>query len=385
MATLITRTLSPKLVERLQQSDKILLLYGARQVGKTTLVNQILEHFEGRILKTDGDQQDYVDVLSSRDLRKLQELVSGYDLLFIDEAQRIPNIGINLKILNDHIPKLKIIATGSSSLELANQVSEPLTGRVWTFTLFPIAVSELNSSQNRFELDRRLEEFLRFGMYPELFSIPNGDEKAIYLTTLSRSYLYMDILELGGIKHAGKIQDLLRLLAFQVGSLVSFSELGRQLGISTETVQRYVDLLEKSFVLFQLKGFSRNLRKELVKSPKIYFNDLGVRNAILENFNPLKKRSDVGALWENFLIIERRKVLSNHQLRANTFFWRTYTGAEIDYIEEHGGRLNGFEFKWSNKNVKAPSTWLNTYTEATFQYFNRDNYLDFILAEELNP
>jgi predicted AAA+ superfamily ATPase len=382
MNELIFRDLSSKLKDRIQNSNKILLLYGARQVGKTTLINHILENYPGRILKADGDQQDFVDVLSSRDLLKLKQLVSGYDLLFIDEAQRIKNIGINIKILHDQIPDLKIIATGSSSFELASKVAEPLTGRAWTYTLYPISVSELRHSHNPFELNRRLDEFLQFGMYPEALSIPNSADKEEFLTNLSYSYLYKDILDLGGIKHSDKIRDLLRLLAFQTGSLISYSELGQNLGMSTETVQRYIDLLEKSFVLFRLTGFSKNLRKEIVKSPKIYFNDLGIRNAVLENFNPPNKRPDLGGLWENFLLLERIKLLSNGQHRANRFFWRTYTGAEIDYIEESGGILKGYEFKWKNKHVKAPATWLKTYTEATFQYINRENYLDFVLSVE---
>lgn len=382
MLGFIHRTLQAKLTKRLHQSKKILLLYGARQVGKTTLINHLLEDYPGRVFKVDGDRQEYQDVLSSRSLVKLRQLVSGYDLLFIDEAQRIPDIGINLKILHDQLPDLKVIATGSSSFELASHVSEPLTGRVWAYTLYPISVSELESSYNRFELNQRLAAFLQFGMYPEVFSIPNAVEKAEYLTQLSHSYLYKDILDLGGIRHSHKIRDLLRLLAFQTGSLISFSELGQNLGMSTETVQRYVDLLEKSFVLFRLTGFSRNLRKEIVKSPKIYFYDLGIRNAVLENFNPPEKRQDLGGIWENFLLIERMKTQSYHQNRANRFFWRTYTGAEIDYVEESGGALRGYGFKWKPKKVKAPATWLEVYPEATFQNVNRENYLDFILEFE---
>ena len=380
MHDLISRELSSKLLERLADSKKILVLYGARQVGKTTLVNHLLKEFQGRVLKVDGDQKDYADTLSSRNLAKLKRLVSGYDLLFIDEAQRIPDIGINLKIFHDQIPDLRVIATGSSSFELANQVAEPLTGRTWTYTLYPISVSEWRNTHNLFELDQRLDEFLQFGMYPEVFSIPNAADKAEYLTGLSHSYLYKDILDLGGIKHADKIRDLLRLLAFQTGSLISYSELGRSLGMSTETVQRYIDLLEKSFVVFRLTGYSRNLRKEIVKNPKIYFVDLGIRNAIMENFHSPDKRPDRGGLWENFLLVERIKSQANRQERANRFFWRTYTGAELDYVEESGGTLRGFEFKWGTKAVKAPATWLDTYSEATFQHINRENYLEFILS-----
>lgn len=379
ISSLIPRDLTEILSERLRTSRKILILYGARQVGKTTLVNQLLETYEGKVLRVDADQQMYLDILSSRDRSRLERLVSGYDLLFVDEAQRIPDIGINLKILHDQFPQLQVIATGSSSFELANRVSEPLTGRTWTYNLFPIAVSEWRHSHNLFELDARLTEFLQFGMYPEVFALPNAADKTEYLMNLTRAYLYKDILDLEDIKHADKIRDLLRLLAYQTGSLVSFNELGNNLGLSTQTVQRYVDLLEKAFVLFRLSGYSRNLRKEIVKNPKIYFTDLGVRNAVLENFNPPDKRPDKGALWENFLLLERMKTMTYHRQFANRFFWRTYTGAELDYVEESGGKLSGFEFKWSKKNGKAPATWLQTYPEAGYQCINRENYLDFLL------
>lgn len=379
---LIQRDLASILTERLHSSNKIMIVYGARQVGKTTLINQILEKYQGSVLRVDADQEMYLDVLSSRDRSRLERLVSGYGLVFIDEAQRIPDIGINLKILHDQFPGLKVIATGSSTFELANRVSEPLTGRTWTYNLFPIAVSEWRHTHNLFELDVRLDEFLQFGMYPEVFSLPNAADKKEYLINLSRAYLYKDVLELEDIKYAGKIRDLLRLLAYQTGSLVSFSELGANLGLSTPTVQRYVDLLEKAFVIFRLTGYSRNLRKEIVKNPKVYFFDLGVRNAILENFNPPDKRPDKGALWENFLLLERMKSMAYRRQSANRFFWRTYTGAELDYVEEAGGTLAGFEFKWGQKTGKAPSTWLDTYKEASYQCINRENYLGFLLSEE---
>jgi predicted AAA+ superfamily ATPase len=335
-------------------------------------------HETDGLLRVDADQGMYVDVLSSRDRGRMERLVSGYDLVFIDEAQRIPDIGINLKILHDQFTDLQVIATGSSSFELGNRISEPLTGRTWTYNLFPIAVSEWRHSHNLFELDVRLEEFLQFGMYPEVFSLRNAADKMEYLMNLSRAYLYKDVLELEDIRHAGKIKDLLRLLAYQTGSLVSFSELATNLGLSTPTVQRYVDLLEKAFVIFRLTGYSRNLRKEIVKNPKIYFLDLGVRNAVLENFNPPEKRQDIGALWENFLLLERMKTMTYQRRFANRFFWRTYTGAELDYVEESSGELAGYEFKWGRKTGKVPATWLDTYREASYQCVNRENYLEFL-------
>jgi len=323
-------------------------------------------------------KKKYIDVLSSRDSQAMKMLVAGYDLLFIDEAQRIPDVGINLKILHDHFPKLKIIATGSSSFDLANKIQEPLTGRTWTYNLMPISFYELAKLYNPFTLNDRLEEFLVYGSYPELFSIDNGQDKYLYLKQLTTSYLYKDVLEISSIKHSAKIHDLLRLLAFQVGSQVSMLELGRSLHMGKETVESYIDLLEKSFVLFRLSGFSRNLRKEVTKMDKIYFYDLGIRNSIIENLNPLRYRDDYGKLWENFLIIERKKYQSYTFQMSSSYFWRTYTGAELDYVEETSGNLYGYEFKYGKKVKKVPKGWQDTYPKALFKCINQQNYLDFI-------
>ncbi len=376
---MIPRLLKDQIKERLFSSDKIIVLYGSRQAGKTTLVKELLKELPFKTLSVNADRREFTDVLSSRDLGRLQRLVAGYELLFIDEAQRIPNIGINLKILHDELPKLKIIATGSSSFELANTVREPLTGRTWTYTLYPIAYSELAANHNTFELGLRLEEFLIFGMYPEVFSFSASEEKILYLKELSNAYLYKDILELADIRNSRAIYDLLRLLAYQLGSTVSMNELGSQLGMSKDTVHRYIDLLEKAFVLFRLSGFSRNLRKEVVKMDKIFFFDLGIRNAVIDNFDELPGRADVGQLWENFLAVERLKTMAYYRRFANRYFWRTYTGAELDYVEERGGQLYGFEFKWGKKGAKAPKSWLETYPEASFQGINRDNYHEFLI------
>ncbi len=376
---MIARLPEKKIAERLQNSNKIIVLYGSRQVGKTTLVNNLLKNAPYKTLVVNADNREYADVLSSRELGKLKRLVSGYELIFIDEAQRIHDIGINLKILHDQVPGVKIIATGSSSFELANVTKEPLTGRTWTFTLYPVSLAEIQGDSNIFELDNRLEEFLIFGMYPEVFSYKTKHDKILYLKELSASYLYKDILELGDVRNAKAIYDLLRLLAYQIGSTVSLNELGRQLGMSKETVARYIDLLEKAFVLFRLSGYSRNLRKEIVKQDKVYFYDLGVRNAVIDNFNNLPLRNDTGHLWENFILAERIKHNAYQGLFANRYFWRTYTGAELDYVEETGGKLYGHEFKWGKKTAKAPKTWLDVYPEAEFKCINRENYLDFLL------
>ena len=376
---MIPRTIDKQIIDRLDNSDKIIVLYGARQVGKTTLINSILENRKERILKVNADQLKYRDVLSSTDLNQLKRLVAGYDLLFIDEAQRISNIGLNLKILHENLPGLKIIASGSSSFELANKISEPLTGRIWVHTLFPISVLEWSRLLNPFELDERLHEFLMFGMYPELFRYENELDKMDYLRELVQSFLYKDLLELSQVKNSGKIFDLLRLLSHQIGSPVSYNELGRKLGLSTDTVISYIDLLEKVFVIYRMPGFSKNLRKEITKNKKIYFYDVGVRNAILEDFSLPEKRPDIGHLWENFIISERLKRNTYLRSHLNSFFWRTYTGAELDYVEQGAGKLSGNEIKWGEKISKAPKSWLENYPESDFKTVNKRNYQDFVL------
>jgi len=377
----IARKIYQSIQDKLLSSDKIVILYGPRQVGKTTLVQNILDNLPFKKLIINADEKVYSDILSSRDLSQMELLVKGYDLIFIDEAQRIPNIGINLKLLHDSFPKLKIIATGSSSFELANQVKEPLTGRTWTFTLFPIAIQELANLYNPFELSQKLPEYLVYGSYPEIFSIPNRREKISYLNELSSSYLYKDILELTSIRHTSKVNDLLRLLAFQVGSEVSLSELGSSLSMSKETVATYIDLLEQAFVVFRLSGFSKNLRKEVTKMDKIYFYDLGIRNTVINQLNPLNQRDDVGKLWENFLMIERKKLLAYQSIYAGSYFWRTYTGAELDYIEERDGKLYGYEFKYGKKIPKPPKTWLDTYQNASYRCINQENFHSFVTEE----
>ena len=376
---MIPRSIEKQIVERIKNTNKVIVLYGARQVGKTTLIKSLLKKQFKNILEVNADQKKYQDILSSTDLNQIKRLVTGYDLLFIDEAQRIPNIGLNLKIIHDNIPGLKIIATGSSSFELASKIDETLSGRIWTYTLFPISILEWRELHNPFEIDERLPEFLMYGMYPELFSYGNELDKMDYLRNLINSYLYKDVLELSQIKNSGKIFDLLRLLAYQIGSPVSYNELGKKLGLSTDTVISYIDLLEKVFVIYRMPGFSKNLRKEITKNKKIYFYDVGVRNALIEDFTHPDIRPDIGHLWENFVISERIK--RNNYLRAhlNSFFWRTYTGAELDYVEQGGGQLSGVEIKWGDKIVKAPKSWLENYSEADFKTINTKNYQDFVL------
>ena len=283
-----------------------------------------------------------------------------------------------MKIIHDQIPNIKIIVTGSSSLELANEVNEPLTGRKIIFNLFPISYQELSAQFNSFELRDSLETRLIYGGYPEIFSLENNEQKRIYLIELSNSYLYKDILQLATIKKSNRITNLLRLLAYQIGSEVSLSEISCNLNLDKETVARYIDLLEKSFVIFQIGGFNRNLRKEVSKMDKIYFYDLGIRNIVIDNFKQLKDRNDVGQLWENFLISERMKYIEYSGKYVAIYFWRTYTGAELDYIEESNDFLFGYEFKWGNKKSNVPKTWKETYPNTELKLINKENFLNFV-------
>ncbi|MEQ1746629.1 MAG: ATP-binding protein [Saprospiraceae bacterium] len=376
---MIQRSIAALLKERLQKGDKIVIIYGPRQVGKTTLARTVIADLEGRKLEINADQSQFNEALSSRNLTKLRQLADGYDILFIDEAQRIPEIGLNLKILHDELPDLKVLATGSSSFDLASKIREPLTGRTWSHTLFPIAVCELAADLNRFELDALLEDLLVFGAYPAIFSQTNRLDKIEYLQEIARSYLFKDILEMGGIKFAPKLRDLVRLLAYKIGQEVSVNEISNALKTSRGTIDGYIDLLEKSFVVFRVGGYNRNMRKEVTRHDKIYFYDLGIRNAMIENFLPIANRNDGGQLWENFLLLERMKSRAYLRQRANTYFWRTTTGAELDLVEEANDQLYGFEFKFSQKTVNAPKSFIETYPNSSFKTINRDNYLDFLL------
>ncbi len=356
----------------------MILIFGARQVGKTTLVQTVLEQHPARVLYVTGDDRRTMGVLSSRDLSRLRGMVSGYDVLFVDEAQRIPEIGINLKLLADHVPNLRIIATGSSSLDLASKTREALTGRAWVHSLYPIAIAELAKQNTPFELSNQLDQRLIYGSYPALFGIENAVARRDYLDTLVHSYLYKDILEIANIKHPAKLHDLLQLLAYQVGQEASINELATQLQISRDAVNTYIDLLEQSFIIFRLRGFNRNLRKEVSKQAKIYFWDTGVRNAFVNNFDPLANRKDVGALWENFLIAERRKLLSYHKTAVSFHFWRTYTGAELDLIEHRSGEPHGFEFKWGQGALRQSQSLIEAYPHSTVTLINQSNYLTFL-------
>lgn len=368
--TRITRSLKSK-------NPKIVVIYGARQVGKTTLVESILQNSAWRIMRINGDILSLSDqaLFASHDLDYILDRLSGYDVLFIDEAQKIHNSGTYLKIIYDHHPSLKIIVTGSSTLDLASRIKEPLTGRTDTYQLYPIAYTEL-SQHPCCTVQPSLYNRLVYGLYPTLFSIDEVDDQKKFLINIATDYLYKDVLNMTAMEDSYKIKDLLRLLAFQIGSAVSFSELGQKLGLSVKTVSHYIDLLEASFVIFTVRGFRKNLRNEVNRKPKVYFIDLGIRNAIIENFNTIESRDDVGALWENFLISERRKRNAYQNHFCSSYFWQTKTGAELDYIESYGGKLCGYEFKW-RKVSKAPKAWADTY-DASFDCINQDNFLPFI-------
>lgn len=374
----IERTSIKSIQKSLLNDQKIVVLYGARQTGKTTLSKALLDQLSGNVCSVNADELKYIDVFSSRDFSKMQLLLEGSNVLFIDEAQRIPDLGINMKIIHENMPNLKILLTGSSSFDLANSVNEPLTGRTSTFKLFPISLQELKSTTNVFDIQSRLEEFMVYGLYPALLQYGNASEKEKYLLELSNSYLYKDVLELSNIRNSSQINNLLKLLAFQIGNLVSLNELAQNLGMSQETVASYIDLMEKSFIVFRLSGYSKNLRKEINKRDKIFFWDLGVRNCIINNFAPLNLRNDTGALWENFMIVERLKFLSNNNQHVFPYFWRTYTGAEVDYVEENNGVLTAFEIKYKKTRKKAPQTWIENYGN-NFHCITRDNFWEHVM------
>lgn len=357
------------------EPNKVLIIYGPRRVGKTTLLQAYLSRTRLKYKSAVGDDVPTQRLLSSRNVNLIKEYLEGYELFALDEAQYIPNIGQALKIIVDQIPGIHVFVTGSSSFELAGQVSEPLTGRKRMLKLYPFAQTELLSLHNRFELRQELEERLIFGSYPDVVTARTIKARIEAVSEIANSYLMKDILAFERVRNSGKIWDLLKLLAFQVGSEVSHNELSRSLGVDVKTVQRYIDLLEKSFVLYRLGGFSRNLRKEVTQKAKYFFLDNGIRNAIIAQFNRLDQRDDVGQLWENFMTMERIKYLTYASEVANLYFWRTYSQQEIDLVEERGKQLDGYEFKWSPKKaVKAPLEWINNYPGASFTVVTRENY-----------
>jgi hypothetical protein len=367
-----------KNLTRLLSPNKVVVIYGPRRCGKTTLLKRFLDGIREEYLFVSGEDLPVQNFLGSQSISKLKDFVGKNRLLVIDEAQRIEKIGLNLKLVVDHIDGIKVIATGSSSFDLSKDVGEPLTGRKFVLKLFPLAQMEISSIEETFETEANIEARLIYGSYPEIVTTNDNKQRELCLREIVSSYLYKDVLELDGIRHSNKLIKLLRLLAFQVGKEVSFSELGTQLGMSKNTVERYLDLLEKVFVLYKLSGFSRNLRKEVSKNHRYYFYDNGIRNTIIGNLNPLEIRDDTGMLWENYIIMERVKKQEYLQILSNNYFWRTYDRKEIDLVEEGGGILNGYEIKWRKTKAKPPNDWLSTYKNAKYKVITRENYLEFI-------
>lgn len=360
------------------KAGKVLIIYGPRRIGKTTLLKHYLTNLNEKYKLDSGDNIITQQVLSSQNFSDISEYAAGYNLIAIDEAQQIPNIGMGLKIIVDQNPNIKVIATGSSSFDLANKIGEPLTGRKITLTLYPIAQMELLEKYNKFELKERLSSFLVFGSYPEVVLASSKEEKIKILNEIVGSYLLKDILILENIKNPSSLIKLLKLLAFQIGKPVSISELAVQLGLNFRTIERYLDLLEKTFIIKSIGSFSRNLRKEISKKNKYYFCDNGIRNAVIGQFNNLEDRNDIGELWENFVIMERIKRNSYKGNYFNYYFWRTYDQKEIDWIEEGDGKIFGYEIKWKKDKFTVPKDFINSYSDAQIKIINKDDYLDFI-------
>lgn len=369
----LVRDLSKNIIKKLQ-SNKVVIVFGARRVGKTVLVRELLEKINEPVLSLNGEDINVHDKLAIRSVENYKQLLGSYKFLYIDEAQKIPEIGLKLKLMIDEIEDLKIIISGSSSFDIHKDAGEPLTGRKYSFNLFALSENEFNQVENKIEKIDKIRERLVFGNYPELLQLPNREDKIDYLNELVSSYLLKDILAYENIKNSHKIFNLLRLIAFQIGSEVSLQELGKQLGISKNTVEKYLELLSKVFILHKVEGFSRNLRKEITKNFRWYFLDNGIRNAVIANFNPIESRNDIGALWENYMISERLKYQEYNRLSSNNYFWRTYEQQEIDWVEERDGSLFGYEFKWKASKVKIPTQWKNAYPDSSFEVINNDNF-----------
>lgn len=363
------------------QPQKVLMLLGPRRVGKTELIKKFISEIGSEEYQFyNGEDQKTWQLFAERSVSNYERILGDTRLLIIDEAQKIPDIGLKLKLMVDSIEGLRVIATGSSVFDLSNKLGEPLYGRSNTLHLYPLAQVEIGKHETYAQTSKNLEERLIFGSYPELHQIQNWSEKVEYLDNLAGFSLIRDILEYEGVRKSDKIMDLLRLVAFQIGKEVSIEELANSLNsISRNTVEAYLDLLEKVFIIYRVRGYSGNLRKEITKSNRWYFYDNGIRNAIIRNFNQLHYRNDVGELWENYLMTERLKFNSYNNKLINTHFWRTYDQQEIDLVEEGSGKLCAYEFKWnSKKKIKAPGGWTRAYPDASFEVINPNNYLEFI-------
>lgn len=376
---MVKRALQQILEEKVD-FKKTIVVQGPRQVGKTTLITKIANGLAADILYINGDDPSIRLAWNNPTQSFIKNYIGNYKIVVIDEAQRLENIGLSAKMIIDAGKDVQLFITGSSALEIANKINEPLTGRKWEYRLYPLSWNELKNQYSFAKIHSRLEDFLITGMYPDVINNPGNAIET--LTNLAGSYLYKDILESGGIRRPEALLKLLQALAWQVGNEVSYNELSQIAGIDKVTVSTYIDLLEKSFVIFRLNPFARNLRNEISTSRKIYFYDNGVRNTIINNFAPIAQRNDIGALWENFIISERKKNLAYSGFYGNTYFWRNTLKAEIDYIEEQDGKIAVFEIKWNPKvKVKFPNAFMEKYQPSTTQVINNDNYWDFLSSE----
>lgn len=373
----IQRQLEPLLKKSLFKG-KIVIIYGARQVGKTTLVKKIVEELDQPFGYLNCDELDVLSQFQQADNSlALRQMMGNNRLVIIDEAQRVKNIGIKLKLLIDNYPEIQLLVTGSSSLDLSNEISEPLTGRCEEYWLFPLSAKEVWKKSNLISRGRDLENWLVYGSYPEIWNLKSNEEKSNKVKQLAANYLFKDVLKFNEVKNSEIVLKLLQALALQIGSEVSFNELSTTVGVSKQTVASYVDLLEKVFVIFSLKPYSGNLRHALNKKRKIYFLDVGIRNAIINNQNPLAIRDDVGKLWENFVIAEKYKKQLGLGYKTNLHFWRTYEGQEVDLVEDTGGKLIGWEIKLKGKGRKQPKDW-GLYINSTWQEIDRENFWEKI-------
>ncbi|RPH28476.1 MAG: ATP-binding protein [Bacteroidales bacterium] len=359
---------------------KVVMLYGARRVGKTTLVKAIVDNsVSARYINCELLQNK--TALETTNTELLKAFLGNYSIVILDEAQHIKNIGLILKVLIDTFPEMQIIATGSSSFELSQQVGEPLTGRSRQYTLYPFSYSELLNDENIIDVNAKLDNILRFGLYPEVYN-KSENEAIEELQNIASNYLYKDILQFERLRRPELLLNLLRALALQIGNEVSYNELANLLGENMHTIKRYIELLEKSFVIFRLQSFNRNLRKEIAKGQKIYFYDLGIRNTLIQNYNKIELRDDKGAIWENFFVCERLKMNHYNRNFVNTYFWRTYDQQEIDYIEEQSGKLTLFECKYkATKKVKIPNIFIETYPNCEFNVVAKENFWEYLNKE----
>ena len=379
----VERSLSGKILEYLKTPQKAVLIFGARRVGKTVLLKQILKKYGKAALLLNGEDYDAQALLEERSAANYCRLLAGKKILAVDEAQSIPEIGNKIKLILDEVSGIHVIASGSSSFDLMNKAGEPLVGRSASFYLTPFSHREIAAQENALESRQNLESRLVYGSYPEVTLMDNPRQKEEYLRDIVSAYLLKDILALDGLRNSSKMRDLCRLIAFQTGSEVSCEELGRQLSMSKTTVEKYLDLLSKVFVVYRLGAYARNLRKEVTKAGKWYFYDNGIRNAVIGSFSPLALRQDTGALWESYLIGERLKNMHNTGVTRNYYFWRTYDQQEIDLVEESGEALSAFEFKWgggkaAGKTPKVPAAFAGAYPHASYEVINQKTYLSFL-------